>query len=429
MRLLIKYPTRRHDRCVEILKSYVCMAHDMSNIQIIVSIDEDDTKTIEVMDDILSIHQNVKVCLGESNGKIDAINRDIPPTDSFDILLLISDDMIPQISGYDQTIINDMNKYYPDRDGVLFYNDGYMTNKLNTLVILGVNYYNRFNYIYCPQYKSFWCDNEFMDVAYELDKQQYIDNVIIKHEHPLWNVNINYDQLYQKNDVYFEEDKQTYYTRSKTILSILICTIPSRETMLRDLLQRIETLARKANIKIEIITDDKMGYSVGVKRNKLLNLATSKYCCFIDDDDNITDDYFTAIASALRCDYDCIQLNGHYYTNGSYSKPFYHSIKYNEWSETSHAYLRYPNHLNIIKTEIVRQISFTDKMHGEDYDFSRKLYHSNLIKTEYKHDTIQYLYMYVEKPSILSSNNINKSNLIINSQPKLHNRFKMRFQG
>jgi hypothetical protein len=79
-----------------------------------------------------------------------------------------------------------MTEHYPDTDGVLWFNDGYQGNRLNTLCILGKKYYDRFNYIYHPDYISVWCDNEFMDVANLLGKQIYFDDIIIRHEHPDW---------------------------------------------------------------------------------------------------------------------------------------------------------------------------------------------------------------------------------------------------
>ena len=64
-----------------------------------------------------------------------------------------------------------MTELYPNTDGVLWFNDGNQGNRLNTLCILGKKYYERFNYIYHPDYTSLWADNEFMDVANLLNKQ------------------------------------------------------------------------------------------------------------------------------------------------------------------------------------------------------------------------------------------------------------------
>ena len=75
------------------------------------------------------------------------------------IVLLASDDMIPMEKGFDNIIIDKMKNYYPDTDGVLWFNDGYQGDKLNTLCILGKKYYDRFGYIYNPEYISVLSDN------------------------------------------------------------------------------------------------------------------------------------------------------------------------------------------------------------------------------------------------------------------------------
>ena len=150
--------------------------------------------------------------IGKSESKIHAVNRDIDTSGDWDIILLASDDMIPIKDGYDKIIIEKMKENYPDTDGVLFFNDGYQGRRLNTLCILGKKYYERFNYIYHPDYKSTWSDNEFMSVADILDRQTYFDEVIIKHEHPDWGYG-RHDSIHQKNYNDLTHDQKTFINR------------------------------------------------------------------------------------------------------------------------------------------------------------------------------------------------------------------------
>ena len=115
--------------------------------------------------------KNVEFFYGNSKSKIEAVNADMDKVGDWDVLLLASDDMIPQVKNYDEIIIQKMNEFFPDTDGVLWFNDGNRKD-LNTLCILGKKYYNRLNYIYYPEYKSTWCDNEFTDVGNILKKQK-----------------------------------------------------------------------------------------------------------------------------------------------------------------------------------------------------------------------------------------------------------------
>ena len=216
MRLLIKLASRsRPEQLLAVSKKYIQFARDTSNIQFVISLDTDDPTVTEELKCLLtSIHPCIKICMGTSNSKIHAMNRDIPDPSTFDILLLASDDMIPEVVGYDNIIREKMRKHYPDTDGVLFFNDGYQGRNVNTLSILGRKYYRRFGYIYYPGYKSFFCDNEFTKVAYKLKKQTYFATVIIRHRHPI-NSDAKQDSLYERNKSYFDEDMALYNSRNK----------------------------------------------------------------------------------------------------------------------------------------------------------------------------------------------------------------------
>jgi hypothetical protein len=216
MKILVKFPTRnRKTKFFNVLKIYQTLANNLDNMLFLITIDEDD---IEMNNsdclEILSTFKNCKVVVGQSSSKVHAVNRDMDYAKDWDILLLASDDMIPQIKGYDEIIINKMKDIYPNTDGVLWFNDGFKKNELNTICILGKKYYEKFNYIYYPGYKSTWCDNEFMTVANLLNKQTYFDDVIIKHEHPDWGYG-NQDEIHKKNYQDLNYDINLYNNRKK----------------------------------------------------------------------------------------------------------------------------------------------------------------------------------------------------------------------
>jgi hypothetical protein len=215
MKLLIKFPTRdRKNKFFEAFKRYQEFITE-STTKFLVSIDEDDTSmnTTEVISELKS-YSNTQVIVGISENKIHAVNRDMDIVDDWDIVLLASDDMIPQVKGFDKVVNTLMSSNYPDTDGVLFFNDGFKGKELNTLCILGKKYYKRFNYIYHPGYKSTWSDNEFMMVAEKLNKQTYFPMVIIKHEHPDWGYG-KHDVIHKMNHVNLIHDKTLFLERSK----------------------------------------------------------------------------------------------------------------------------------------------------------------------------------------------------------------------
>ena len=195
MKILIKFPTRgRREVFFNTLNKYYEHLEDIDNVNFVITLDgDDDNMNNDEVTKLLDGYENLKYYYGNSKTKIEACNKDIYDLD-FDILLLASDDMVPQTKGYDTIIRNNMIKNYPDKDGVLWFYDGF-NKDINTLSIMGVEYYKRFNYIYHPSYESFYCDTEFMIIANELKKQTFIGNCIIKHLHPE-----NTQELHKEND-------------------------------------------------------------------------------------------------------------------------------------------------------------------------------------------------------------------------------------
>jgi hypothetical protein len=187
MKLLVKFPTRgRPDKFFTVLDRYYYGAKRKDLTSFLVTCDLDDASmNNDAVRQKLQGYKNLAVIYGNSKSKIEAVNADMIHAPEYDIILLASDDMVPEEKGYDEIIRQKMTDLHPDTDGVLWFFDGYRRD-FNTLCILGKKYYERFGYIYHPSYKSFWCDNEFTDVANELGKQTFIDKVIIRHIHPDW---------------------------------------------------------------------------------------------------------------------------------------------------------------------------------------------------------------------------------------------------
>lgn len=402
MKLLIKFPSRnRPDQFLSVLEVYAKLCRIQESTTFLITLDTNDATMIDKDDKIHEILQNYnhKIIRDISHNKIHAINRDMEHAGDWDILLLASDDMVPEVEGYDQIIRSKMNQHYPHTDGVLWFNDGYTADKLNTLVCMGRKYYNRFNYIYNPAYKSFFCDNEFMDVANELKRQTYFPECIIRHQHPA-NTGKPTDVLYTINDRYWKEDQTTYVHAKKYEfdLSILICSLVSRRKSLHVLMKQLMKARQVSKLRIEILTDiDKGEKSIGQKRNDLVARSKGKYCCFIDDDDEVTLDYIKEIETCLQSNPDCVSMIGMYYKNGVQQKPFVHSLSFRGYSEDGDAYYRPPNHLNPILTEYVKKVPFPLQNHGEDTDFAMRLAKSNLLMREARVSRPIYLYYYKDK--------------------------------
>lgn len=214
MKILLKMPSRgRPDKLISILQQYLEYAADKDNIYILISLDSDDpTVSSDLLLKLYKLHDKMGIHVGKSGGKIFACNRDMEYADIWDILVLASDDMHPEVRGWDSILRYEMQRLYPDLDGVLWFSDGFQKEKLDTMCILGKKYYDRFGYIYHPSYKSIFCDNEFTLVASHLNKISYSPQILFRHMHPYFG-NAFVDETYIENEKYNTEDALTFEIR------------------------------------------------------------------------------------------------------------------------------------------------------------------------------------------------------------------------
>ena len=183
MRILYKYTTR--SRRSNFLRGYDSILNKISNREdyhILISVDKDD----QSMFPLPVLDGNHTFVVGNSKNKIDAINRDLNEFDyDWDILINMSDDMIFTKKGFDDII---RAEFYNDFNQYLHFNDGNQKCNVCTMHIVGRNYYDRFKYIYHPDYISLWCDVENDIVAKQLGCYKYMgDNIkLFRHLHPAW---------------------------------------------------------------------------------------------------------------------------------------------------------------------------------------------------------------------------------------------------
>lgn len=325
-----------------------------------------------------------------------------------DILVVISDDFTPP-KNWDQFLLNVYTKI---ERGVISVeidgpNDGARNFIISLPILDGYSFKKLNRMIYHPSYNHMYSDNELYDISKELGLLKILKDTGYKFKHHHWSSggrkfdendkNIGGDiYKYDKNN-YFKRKSQKIEKKIKWFkLSILISSLESRKNMLNHLLF---ILKPQINDDTEVVISvDKGQQPIGKKRNQLIDNALGEYVCFIDDDDDVSDDYVRLILEGIDKNPDCIGITGIITTNGKNPKRFIHSIKNDKWetcSETGN-FLRYPNHLNPIRRKIVEEIKFdSNKKFGEDKCFSDRI--KKMLKTEYYIDQPIYYYLYVTK--------------------------------
>ena len=206
--MVILYKLTSRSRPAKMYKAYKSVVDNAElPYKIILSIDSDDDVTLK-SEELAKIYWSpfVRVIVGTSKNKIDAINRDVPK-EGWDILVNLSDDQIFTVKGFDKAIAE-----HCTNSTFLHLPDGYVNERLATMSIMSKAYYDMFGYIYHPDYASLWCDNEAMEVAQALGCYKYVNEHIFTHEHPAWTGEKPDAQLI-KTQNYYRQDERTYRKR------------------------------------------------------------------------------------------------------------------------------------------------------------------------------------------------------------------------
>lgn len=224
MHILLNYASRsRPERFLEGLHNIIDMASDKENYTVRCCLDRDDASMFrdnfptQRMQRELWEHEkkfeHVILDFGYSKSKIDAINRPIPDSIQWDILVNFSDDMRFTMFGYDQLIREGMRCNGPDI--FLHYPDSTAKHMLPTMSIMDRAYYERDNYIYYPSYSSLFSDNEAMEVAQIRGRYIFTGQQIFDHYHPAYGL-AQWDDQYYRQQAFWNEDELLYiYRKSK----------------------------------------------------------------------------------------------------------------------------------------------------------------------------------------------------------------------
>lgn len=218
-KILIKFPTRnRPQKFIECIKEMYINMGDKFNTKVIVTADIDDPSmyNADLLNAIRPFVDNygMEIHYGKSDSKIHAVNRDIEKYEDWDILLIMSDDMKCVQSAFDYQIREMYSQFFPDMDGIIHYNDGYTRDRIITLALMGRKYYERFGYVYHPDYISLWADNEMYDVAKILTRIVYVEQPIFTHQH-FSNVGGFMDEQLRFTESFSGVDNETYEKRKK----------------------------------------------------------------------------------------------------------------------------------------------------------------------------------------------------------------------
>lgn len=179
--------------------------------------------------------------------------------------------------------------------------------------------------------------------------------------------------------------------------SILIAAIPSRITLLSELLDNLEPM-RRSDVEILVFMDDRKR-SVGKKRTELINLANGEYISFIDDDDTVADNYVEKIINTLNANQGVDVMTFTQIT--SFPDGRKQTCKYSvdfDYESTDTEWQGLPAHTMVWRKDLVKDIEFPDMDCTEDVQWCKRA--SAQVKTEVSIEDELYFYRFDESKSM-----------------------------
>lgn len=188
-------------------------------------------------------------------------------------------------------------------------------------------------------------------------------------------------------------------------LSILMCTLPEpfRDgNFLKDISENITRQIQGRSVQFLYLGDNK-SMTVGEKRNHLMNVAKGKRIAFVDDDDQISDDYVDRLLEYCELDFDCVGIGVKFTKDGLNPSDYDYSYKTNINTRVNgdRVYGRMPNHLCLWKREIAMRCKFPTKNIGEDHVWAEE----QLLKGYSFFKTDQIIYHYDFRPENTQTRN------------------------
>lgn len=142
------------------------------------------------------------------------------------------------------------------------------------------------------------------------------------------------------------------------------------------------------------INDAGRSMTTGAKRNLMIANSDADYFVFIDSDDMVTEEYLPEIMPAINTGVDCVTMCGWMTTDG-YNKRNWTIKLGSDYVERNGHYYRWPNHISVMKRDLVKHVKFPDKVTGEDFEWSKRIMEMKLLKTEYHIPKQIYYYDFV----------------------------------
>jgi len=214
MNISIIHPSRnRPEMAFEVANKWTKNAQN--DLQYIISIDTTEPQLKKYQSlfsqfSLFSLDDDTELLISDNQSAIEAVNNGAKKSKN-DLLIVVSDDF-DCFPGWDVWLLENLNG---KEDYIVKTYDG-IQEKLITLPIMDRKYYERFGYIYYPEYKHMFCDTEMTDVGHILNKVVNLNdpNHPFIHKHYTAGL-MQKDEINEKNDATWNQGETLYYSRKE----------------------------------------------------------------------------------------------------------------------------------------------------------------------------------------------------------------------
>lgn len=155
-------------------------------------------------------------------------------------------------------------------------------------------------------------------------------------------------------------------------LSILTPAVPSRLGQLAELCAKISAQIGELPVEHLTLLDNKRR-TVGEKRDALLRASKGQYVAFVDDDDDVSNDYVASLLEAIKSGPDVITFEQNAYINGRLGRIQFGLGNPNEPWQPGGLALRNAWHVCAWRRSLAVCSKFPASNYGEDWAFASVL--------------------------------------------------------
>ena len=213
MKFTLIHPSRnRPTLAMDTILKWTQRASADADYEYLISVDDDDPK-YDLYHEWLHkiVGEKIKLHVNFNRSAIEAINK-VLPYSTGDIFIVVSDDFECPY-GWDKLLLANL---YDKTDFVAKVNDG-SPSWIVTLPIVHRTFYERFGYLYNPEYKHMFCDTEMTCVAGLMGKLIHLDHLgfVFPHRHYSHPNGLAKDETNEKNDSTWAQGEEDFRRRIK----------------------------------------------------------------------------------------------------------------------------------------------------------------------------------------------------------------------